>query len=122
MITTGFAFLSPTPGYPDTFHLYIIISIVDTKALLVNVTTKKASSDVSCVLQVGDHDFITHESVINYGEARIAETDNLKEAISKKEIKPKKPITDDLLIRILKGARNSKAFPQGYLKYLPIVS
>ncbi len=119
MITTGFAFLSPTPKYPNTFHLYIIISIVDTKALLVNVTTKKASSDVSCVLQVGDHDFITRESVINYGDAKIAEIDKLKEAIDKRYFKPQKPITDDLLIRILKGARNSKAFPQGYLKYIP---
>ncbi|MEE9259942.1 MAG: hypothetical protein V3U40_02375 [Candidatus Scalindua sediminis] len=122
MITTGFAFLSPTPKYPNTFHLYIIISIVDTKALLVNVTTKKASSDVSCVLQVGDHDFINRESVINYGEAIIAEIDNLKEALRKREIKPKNPVTEDLLIKILKGARNSKAFRQGYLKYLPIVS
>ncbi len=119
MITPGFAFLSPTPEYPDTFHLYIIISIVDTKALIVNVTTKKASSDVSCVLQVGDHDFITRESVINYGDTKIPEIDNLKLAIDKEILKPQKPITDDLLSRILKGARNSKAFPQGYLKHIP---
>ncbi len=119
MITAKFTFLAPTPKYRNTFHLYIIISIVDTKALFVNVTTKKASSDVSCVLQVGDHDFITRESVINYGDAKIAEIDKLKEAIDKRIFKPQKPITDDLLIRILKGARNSKAFPQGYLKYIP---
>ncbi len=119
MITDKFTFLAPTPKYRNTFHLYIIISIVDTKALFVNVTTKKASSDVSCVLQVGDHDFITRESVINYGDAKITEIDNLKDAIDKRYFKPQKPITDDLLIRILKGARNSKAFPQGYLKHIP---
>lgn len=119
MITTGFAFLSPTPEYPDTFHLYIIISIVDTKALIVNVTTKKVGSDVSCVLQVGDHDFITRESVINYGDAKIPEIDNLKSAIDKKILKPQKPVTDDLLIRIVNGAKISNAFPQGLLKHLP---
>ena len=122
MITTGFAFLSPTPEYPNTFHLYIIISIVDTKAIIVNVTKKKSGKDASCVLQVGDHDFITRKSVINYGDARMPEINNIKLAIDKRVLKPQKPVTDDLLIRILKGARNSKAFRQGYLKYLPIVS
>ncbi len=117
MITTGFTFLSPTPEY-ETHHLYIVISIVDTKALFVNVTTKKAGSDVSCVLNVEDHDFITHESIINYGDARIAEIAKLKEAIEKQIIKPNKPVTDNLLNRILKGAKNSKAFPQGYLKHI----
>jgi len=118
MITTGFTFLSPTPEYPDTYHLYIIISIVDTKALFVNVTTKRVNSDASCVLQVGDHDFITRESVINYGDARIAEIDKLKDAIEKQIIKPNKPVTDNLLNKIVKGARNSKAFLLGYLKHI----
>ena len=122
MITAKFTFLAPTPKYHNTFHLYIIISIVDTKALFVNVTTKKASSDTSCILRVGDHDFITRESVINYHDATITEIDKLKEAIDKEYFKPQKPITGDLLNRILKGARNSQVFRQGYLKYLPIVS
>jgi hypothetical protein len=120
MITTKFTFLSRTPPY-KTEHLYIIISILsnNTKALFVNVTTKKDNSDISCILRIGDHDFITRDSVINYGDATIAEIDKLKEAIGKRYFKPQKPITDDLLIRILKGARNSKAFPQGYLKHIP---
>ena len=82
------------------------------------MTTKKASSDISCVLNVGDHDFITHESVINYGDAKIAETDKIKQAIKKQIFKPKKPITNNLLNRIIKGAKSSNAFPQGYLKYI----
>ncbi len=120
MITVKFTFLSRTPPY-KTEHLYIIISILsnNTKALFVNVTTKKAISDTSCILRIGDHDFITRESVINYGDAKIAEIDKLKEAIDKRIFKPQKPVTGDLLIRILKGAGNSKAFPQGYLKHLP---
>ena len=122
MITAKFTFLAPTPKYHNTFHLYIIISIVDTKALFVNVTTKKASSDTSCILRVGDHDFITRDSVINYHDTTIAEIDKLKEAIDEEYFKPQKPITNDLLNRILKSARNSKVFRQGYLKYLPTVS
>ena len=122
MVTTGYAFLSPTPEYPDTFHLYIIISIVGTKAIMVNVTTNKTGKDASCVLQVGDHDFITHESVINYGDVKIPEIDKLKLAIDKEIMIPQEPISDDLLNRIINGAKVSNAFPQGLLKHLPVVS
>lgn len=118
MINPGFTFLSRTPEY-KTQHLYIVISIINTKALFVNVTTKKVSSDVCCVLNVGDHNFITRESVINYGDAKTAEIKNLEQAIKKHYMKSNEPVTDSLLSRIIKGAKNSNAFPQGFLKYLP---
>lgn len=122
MITPGFTFLSPTPEY-NTKHLFIIISIIDNnkKALCVNVTTKK-DRDMSCILKAGDHEFIKHDSVVNYGDAIIPEIDKLIEAINKGLIEPNKPIDDNLLNRILKGALNSNAFPKGYLKYIPKVS
>lgn len=122
MITPGFTFLSPTPEY-NTKHLFIVISIIDnnTKALCVNVTTKK-DRDMSCILKAGDHEFIKHDSVVNYGDVIIPEIDKLIEAVNKGLIEPNKPIDDNLLNRILKGAVNSNAFPQGYLKYIPKVS
>ncbi len=122
MVTPGFTFLSPTPEY-NTKHLFIVIAIIDDnkKALCVNVTTKK-DRDMSCILKAGDHEFIKHDSVVNYGDVIKPEIDKLIEAINKRLIEPNKPITNDLFIRILKGARNSKAFRQGHLKYLPIVS
>ncbi len=120
MITPGFTFLSRKPPYKKE-HLYIIISILgnNTKALFVNITTEKEDYDTSCILRVGDHEFITHDSVINYADATITEIVNLEEAIKENAIRPHKPTTSDLLNRILIGAANSKALPQGYLKYIP---
>jgi hypothetical protein len=83
----------------------------------VNVTTKK-DRDMSCVLKVGDHEFIKHDSVINYGDALIPETHILKEAINKGLIEVSKPVDDDVLSRIIKGATISDAFQKRYFKYL----
>ncbi len=120
MITTKFTFLSRTHK-SEKEHLYIIIAVIDndTKALFVNITTEKEDYDTSCILRVGDHEFITHDSVINYGEATITEIDKLEEAISKGRLKPHRPVTDNLLIRIVNGAKTSDAFPEGLLKHLP---
>lgn len=108
-----------SPEYA-TKHLYVAISVIDdnTKALCVNVTTKK-DRDTSCVLKAGDHEFIKHDSVINYGDVLAPEISNLKEAINKELIEPNESIDDDLLGRIINGAKISNAFPQGYLKHLP---
>ncbi|MGR3174046.1 MAG: hypothetical protein ACUZ8N_05550 [Candidatus Scalindua sp.] len=119
IITPGFTFLSPTPEY-NTKHLFIVISIINdnTKALCVNVTTKK-DRDMSCILKAGDHEFIKHDSVINYGDAIIPKIDKLIEAINKGLMEPNEPIDDDLLSEIINGAKISNAFPQGFLKHLP---
>ena len=119
IIAPGFTFLMRSPEY-ETKHLYIVISVIgnNTKALCVNVTTKK-ERDASCVLKVGDHEFIKHDSVINYGDALIPDINNLKEAINKGLIEASKPVDDNVLSRVIKGAASSDAFQKGYLKHLP---
>jgi len=119
MISPGFTFLSRNIRYP-TEHLYIVISpIIDNKVLFVNVTTRKVSSDCSCTLGRGDHDFINHDSVINYGDALDAEVAKITEAIEQKIFKPHTPVSPVLLKKIQQGALSSPAFKPKFLKYLP---
>lgn len=119
MITPGFTFHSPTPEY-DTKHLFIVISIIDnnTKALCVNVTSMK-DRDMSCILKVGEHESIKHDSLINYGDVITPEIDKLEQAISKGMMQADKPVSNNLLARIINGAKVSTAFQQGFLKHLP---
>ena len=119
MLRVGSTFLAPTPEY-ETEHLYIIISIIssNTEALFVNITTKKAGKDTACILRPGDHSFIRHDSIINYGDAKIALISKLKEAISMKVFTKLEPVSDDILKKIQEGALISSAFPQKFLKYL----
>lgn len=65
------------------------------------------------------HNFIRHDSVINYGDAKDAPISKVKEAIEMSLFTPHDPVSNDLLKRIQKGALNSHAFPQKYLKYIP---
>jgi hypothetical protein len=119
MISPGFAFLSKRPSYP-TEHLHIVISpIIDGKVLLVNVTSKKFDSDDTCVLCVGDHEFIKHDSVINYADAHDPEIDKMQEAILQKIFKPQPPVSEALLRRIQAGALISPAFKPAFIKYIP---
>jgi hypothetical protein len=119
MLIPGFTFLSRNPQYV-TEHLYIIISpVIDEKVLFVNVTTRKEFKDDTCILKKGDHDFIRHESVINYADATESDVSLIREAIANKIFKPHTPVRNDVLDKIQKGAYVSPAFPPKYLKYIP---
>lgn len=119
MINVGFTFLAPNVQY-STQHLHIIIAITDNdRALFVNITTRKANKDDTCVIKTGEHRFIRHDSVINYGDAKDAPIIKIKEAIEMNLFTPHDPVSTELLKRIQIGALNSPAFPQKYLKYIP---
>jgi hypothetical protein len=119
MIFPGFTFLSPTPS-SSVEHLYVILfPPVGGKVLFVNVTTPKNDRDITCVLKVGDHPFLTHESVINYADATEATLERVEQAISMKVFKPHVPFSADLLQRVQDGAAVSPAFPPKFRKYIP---
>ncbi len=120
MITAGNTFLIPTPPDYEIKHLYVVVIIVNNndEAILVNITTKKENSDISCILNIGDHDFIDRESVINYKEAIKPKIEFLKANIQNNKIFPHKPVSADLLKRIQDGAVNSKHMKLQYKKYI----
>lgn len=119
MVEIGITFLSPTPPY-STEHMFIVIAVDNNinEALFVNVTTKKPSSDTSCLLKVGDHPFIKHESVINYADTQKTSIDNLEKAFTAGILKTQQSVSQPLLERILRGAKKSDALPEKYKKYL----
>jgi hypothetical protein len=119
MIVPGFTFLSETPS-SSTEHLYVILfPPVEGRVLFVNVTTPKHNSDLTCVLKVGDHPFLTHDSVINYADSADATLDQVNKAISLNVFKPHAPFSADLLKRVQEGATTSQAFPPKFRKYIP---
>jgi hypothetical protein len=118
-IDIGYTFLSRNVEYP-TKHLYIVISpIIEEKILIVNVTSKKEKSDLSCILQKGVHDFLRHDSVVNYRDATDADVKNVIKAVQCNLFEPQKSISSALLARIHKGALISPTFKPKYLKYIP---
>lgn len=83
---------SGPPHDPDRLHLHILLtdSVGNplnsniNSTLLVGISSVQlgASHDTTCLLRVGDHPFITHDSFVFYADTRIVETAKLVNGIS----------------------------------------
>lgn len=112
MLFVGNTFLIPTPPN-NKEHLFILIALEESSntALLVNITSPKIGCDCSCGINVGEHPFLTYNSVINYGDARISPISNLEHCLKKDIIKKHAPVSKALLKKIQDGALTSPDIP-----------
>ncbi len=110
-MNAGDSFLIQTP--PNDYHLFVAICpLKNGNMLCVNVTTQHPHSETSCILKNGDHDFITHDSVIGYKHAR-----EINPTI-KAHIIPKKSFSANILKKIQDGGLASKQLKNKYKKEL----
>jgi hypothetical protein len=112
MAALGDSFLLPKPGQ-ETSHLWVIITEPDVAgdAVMVNLTTQRPHSDVTVVLQPGDHSFIRHPTVVNYSDARLVNTPQLDAAINAGICRQLDPVTPAVLKRIQTGLLLSPLTP-----------
>jgi len=107
-------------------HFYIILTnIFEEQVLLVNITkTLGRSVDEACILQVGEHRFITHESFVFYKKSIL-----LGEAEFKEKFENNKrlgPLNKNAFQRVCDGLCESKQtekdikdFYKKYIESLP---
>ena len=72
MADLGDAFMLRKPGQ-QTEHLWVLVTRAapaSGEAIMVNITTHRAHSDTTTVLQPGEHPFIDRPSVVFYADAR----------------------------------------------------
>ncbi len=96
-------------------HLWVVIAELSgspDQVLVVSLTTKRTDSDTTVILQSGDHDFIKHDTVVNYTDSRIFNKNDLIDRIDKRDFKPDKPFTADKLKIIQQGLLDSAYTPQ----------
>jgi hypothetical protein len=92
-------------------HFFVVLSDPTTdpqRVLIVNLTTLKHYKDQACIVNVGDHPWVSHASCVAYDEARfisVAQFDALK--LSGK-IVSQPPVSDALLTRIRKCVWDSR--------------
>ena len=104
----GDTFLTVSKDIRD--HLWFIVSdptLDELNVLLVNLTTWKTGKDGSCILDRGDHPFITHKSIINYADARVTSIAKLAKLHELNQIYRKEPLSPAVLARIRQGLRMS---------------
>lgn len=98
--------ISGTHRNPDVSHLCIVLNDppdADPKQVLyVPVITARKKSDTTCVLEVGDHEFIAHKSCVHYATAGVRTVQQLANRGSLRE-----PLRNDVLERVCKGIFDS---------------
>lgn len=73
--------------------------------LLVNISTIKQDIDydLTCIVEVGDHPFVTRPSYIYYRKADIFGADSLSRNVAEGAFQVHQPCSDELFTRILNG-------------------
>jgi hypothetical protein len=101
----GDSFLMPKPGY-STEHLWLLMTTPhpqSTVAIMVNITTRRQHSDLTNILSVGDHPFISRPSIVYYADARDVNTGVLAAAIQANVARLHQPFTQAVLVKIQAG-------------------
>lgn len=114
-INLGDAFLVNTP--PNGEHLYIAIAQTsESKFLFVNVTTRRGSSETTCILLpgAGVPSFVVRESVIAYQFAREMDATELAALITPGSPIPKGTCSAVVLAQIQQGGLASKRLKNRY--------
>lgn len=100
-------FLKGTGGVnnPDGAHLMVCIAAHSPtdRAIIIPVVSRHAFSDASCILNVGDHPFITHESCAAYDHGQCVSLKEISAQIDSGKIKLQDKISPELLVRFQVG-------------------
>lgn len=84
-------------------HLWVILTspFNDPPVIIMAMlTTKKSYSDTTVELNIGDHPFITHPTVVSYMDANCFKVDELEKGIKSGMVKPNEPFTRPVLEKI----------------------
>jgi hypothetical protein len=101
--------------YFDGHHLWFVCTTPnrDGEVVIVNATTRQTDSpDITCIVGAADHPWLKHESVILYQKSRPFPANNFEGSIKRGDFKPQAPASDELLLRIRKGALDSEFTPR----------
>ena len=113
MLSAGDTFLCPIRiEWVD--HLWVVVIDPEPSGttIIVNVTTREPyHTDLAVVLNVGDHPFITHESILNYGFSLITNVNPIEQAIQGGLGRQREPCSPQLLARIQQGLLSSPFTP-----------
>lgn len=106
---------------PDRKHLHGILTekCGDDLHLVVCVESiiPDAYHDPTCVLQIGEHKFITKPSWVNYQRTQCIKAVRLTKLVDGWLYTPKEPLTQALLDRICAGVLQSRMTPRGMKNY-----
>ncbi len=106
---------------PELCHLHIVCTDPCSKGrqLIVSVSSwRNDLCDSTCILDQGDHSWLTHKSWVVYRAAKIEDAGTLDNGVQKNIFVEKDAIDGDVLDRILNGVCGSPHSKRVIKKYL----
>jgi len=93
-------------------HLCVVISDPPSNptdpVVIVSFTTYRPGKvEATCLLDVGDHPFITHKTAVDYGKSRLESKAELDRLVRNHGVDLRDPLGADVLDRIRAGASKS---------------
>lgn len=95
-------------------HLWVIISDpfgTPEQVIIANLTSKKPTSDTTVVLSDGDHNFIKHDTVVNYADSRIEPSEYIETRIHDRDFELRDNFRSETLHIIQQGLIDSPRTP-----------
>jgi hypothetical protein len=119
----GDCFTMQVPPSYSVPHLYFVISDPKLNAgtyYIVNITGDQLRAGRECVLQVGEHPWITKESFVSFGDTiEIAgPTVKMIDALIGTKVVMQAPSSKATLAKIIAAGKISKAIPKAYKAFL----
>lgn len=106
-MNAGETFLFP----PESKHLWMIISdpAQDTvNVLAVYFSTWESYKDQACIVQAGEHPFVTHKTIVAYEFARMESAATWEKLKADRLAIPRQPLPPELLFRVRQSAHHSR--------------
>jgi len=105
-------------GDEDNFHLWVILTEPsEGEVVTACVVTAIKRSERLVLLNIGDHPFVQHESVISYRFAKIRLVEDIERMLAQGTAKRREPVSPELLNRIQTGLIDSDFTPNGVRNY-----
>ena len=107
-MTPGYTFLDRHPAHGT--HLWVIVATPGTDLLAFNFTTRRPGRhcDTSCIVLVGEHSFVRHETVVEYRRGIFGPQKAWEDLVRLGAARSSDPVSATLLLKIQQGALASK--------------
>ncbi len=101
-------------------HLWVVLTDPDgdpPQVVIANLTTRKADSDDTVVLNAADHGYIKHETVVYYADARLVTVEGIAKIAQFPGYGYHDDCSNELLIKIQQGLTSSRYTPKKIKDY-----
>ena len=102
-------------------HLWVIISepsLDKQNVVIVNFTPYDGVEEETCTLDVGDHRFVRHKTVVRYRDAKSVPCSHLQNLEKARMLRRHDPLSAEVLQRVREGASRSDFLPERCRKIL----